>query len=106
MMGTGAGLLVLELLAQREMYGYQIIAELAERSENAFRMQEGTLYPLLHAMEQDGYVTARVQVTNGRPRRYYRITDAGRAQLQDKLAQWDMVDRMIQSLRTPQEQEA
>ncbi len=47
-------LLVLSVLAEEEMYGYQMIGEINRRSENVFRMKEGTLYPILHAMVNDG----------------------------------------------------
>ena len=49
-------LLLLKLLSSEDMYGYQIILELARRSSNVFEMKEGTLYPVLHGMEREGYV--------------------------------------------------
>ena len=49
-------LLLLKLLSTEDMYGYQIILELARRSSNVFEMKEGTLYPVLHGMEREGYV--------------------------------------------------
>ena len=51
-------LLLLKLLSTENMYGYQIILELARRSSNVFEMKEGTLYPVLHGMEREGYVEA------------------------------------------------
>lgn len=51
-------LLVLSLLAGEDMYGYQMILELARRSNHTFDMKEGTLYPVLHGLEQQGYVEA------------------------------------------------
>ena len=51
-------LLLLKLLSAEDMYGYQIILELARRSSNVFEMKEGTLYPVLHGMEREGYVEA------------------------------------------------
>ena len=59
----GTAMLVLALLKGREMYGYQIIEELEKRSSQVFRLQEGTLYPLLHSLERDKLVTAREQET-------------------------------------------
>ena len=74
----GTAMLVLALLKEREMYGYQIIEELERRSNQVFHLQEATLYPLLHSLERDKLVTARDQETPaGRRRRYYRITAAG-----------------------------
>ena len=52
-------LLLLKLLSTEDMYGYQIILELARRSSNVFEMKEGTLYPVLHGMEREGYAESR-----------------------------------------------
>ena len=54
-------LLVLSLLAGEDMYGYQMIVELGRRSNHTFEMKEGTLYPVLHGLEKDGYVEAYQQ---------------------------------------------
>ena len=56
-----AQLLVLSLLAGEDMYGYQMIVELARRSDHTFEMKEGTLYPVLHGLERDGAVEAYQQ---------------------------------------------
>lgn len=77
-----SAMLVLSLLEHEEMYGYQIIKELEARSENVFSMKEGTLYPILHSLETEGFVEAYWEETeSSRKRRYYRITEAGRAEL-------------------------
>ena len=75
-------LLLLKLLSTEDMYGYQIILELARRSSNVFEMKEGTLYPVLHGMERAGYVEAYEKAApTGRVRKYYHLTRAGRAAL-------------------------
>ena len=51
-------MLVLGVLEEKEMYGYQIIKELEQRSETVFALKEGTLYPILHVLEQDGFLEA------------------------------------------------
>ena len=67
-----AQLLVLSLLAGEDMYGYQMIVELARRSDHTFEMKEGTLYPVLHGLERDGAVEAYQQeAPTGRMRKYY-----------------------------------
>ena len=77
-----SAMLVLGVLDGSEMYGYQIIKELERRSENVFSMKEGTLYPILHSLESEGYVTAYWEETeSARKRKYYRITDKGRREL-------------------------
>lgn len=77
-----AALLVLSLLEKEDQYGYQIIRRLEERSKQVFSLQEGTLYPVLHKLENKGYVTAyEQQAPTGRMRKYYRITQEGMRQL-------------------------
>ena len=89
-MAVGSSMLILKLLEQQDMYGYQIIKELEIRSERVFTLKEGTLYPLLHALEQDGAVICEQRnAENGRERKYYIITESGRKLLQDKLKEWD-----------------
>ena len=78
-------LLVLALLDTQDMYGYQIIKELKTRSENAFELKEGSLYPVLYAMESNRLVTSYEQECGKRRRRrYYRITEKGRRELAEK----------------------
>lgn len=84
------GLMIMRLLSEEDMYGYQIVKELAARSEDAFAMKEGTLYPLLHTMERTGWLQSySVQGDKGRLRKYYRLTDDGRKALLDKQTEWD-----------------
>lgn len=71
-------LLVLSLLAQEDMYGYQMIAELARQSDHTFEMKEGTLYPVLHTLEHGGAVSSyRAAATAGKERKYYHLTKKG-----------------------------
>ena len=83
-------LLVLSLLSGEDMYGYQMIVELARRSDHTFEMKEGTLYPVLHGLEKDGYVEAYQQeAPTGRMRKYYKLTRKGRELLRDKKEEWE-----------------
>ena len=83
-------LLVLSLLAGEDMYGYQMIVELARRSDRTFEMKEGTLYPVLHGLERDGLVEAYQQeAPTGRVRKYYHLTRRGAAQLKEDAAAWN-----------------
>ena len=84
----GMDLLILQLLSEREMYGYEMVTELASRSETVFQMKEGTLYPLLHKLEKEGAVGAYEQKAEGRVRRYYRITSKGRGRLAEQKKSW------------------
>ena len=82
-------LLVLSLLAGEDMYGYQMILELARRSDHTFEMKEGTLYPVLHGLERQGYVEAYQQeAPTGRVRKYYHLTRRGEAALKKEAEAW------------------
>jgi PadR family transcriptional regulator PadR len=70
-------------------YGYQLIKEIKIRSQGYFQFKEGTIYPALRKLENDGMVAGEwEQSPSGIQRRYYRITDKGREVLRDKLAMW------------------
>ena len=82
-------MLILKLLEDGDKYGYQMTSELRERSEDVFRLRAGTLYPLLHSLEEKGLVTAyEREASAGKPRRYYHLTERGRASLREKEAAW------------------
>ena len=83
-------LLALSLLAGEDMYGYQMIVELARRSNHTFDMKEGTLYPVLHGLEQEGFVEAyRQQAPSGRERKYYHLTRKGQGALREERQAWE-----------------
>ncbi len=82
------GMLILTLLNERELYGYQLIKELELMSEGVFDLKEGTLYPILHAMETEHWLESYWEEAEGRKRKYYRITDSGKRQLQEKKQEW------------------
>ena len=83
-------LLVLSLLSGEDMYGYQMIVELGRRSNRTFEMKEGTLYPVLHGLEKDGYVEAYQQeAPTGRMRKYYHLTRKGGAALKTEEKAWE-----------------
>ena len=84
-----AQLLLLKLLSGEDMYGYQIILELARRSSNVFELKEGTLYPVLHGMERERYVEAYEKTApTGRVRKYYHLTHRGGALLKAQTQAW------------------
>ena len=81
--------LILSLLSDEPMYGYQIIQELQRRSEGYFEMKEGLLYPALHRMEQDGLLKSEWRsVAGSRRRKYYFITEEGHKVLVNSVAEW------------------
>lgn len=87
---TGStAMLVLKLLEDKNMYGYQMIEELAKRSDNTFSLKAGTLYPLLHNLEaQDMVSSYEEKADNGRMRKYYRLTKNGEGVLAEKQDEW------------------
>ena len=84
------GLLILALLERREMYGYQIVAELRQASEGKIDLAEGTVYPALRRLERDGLIGGHwVDVGTATPRRrYYRLTPSGERALADGRTDW------------------
>lgn len=89
-------LLVMKLLEDGDLYGYQMIEELRRRSDDTFHLKAGTLYPLLHGLEEKGLVTAyEGEAAAGKPRRYYRLTDQGRTALREKEDAWDLYARAV-----------
>ncbi len=80
--------LVLSILENQDLYGYRIITELEMRSEKAFDMSEGTLYPLLHALEKEKYLESYWKEVDGRNRKYYHITKKGKKELAAKKEEW------------------
>ena len=69
--------MVLSVIKSEDMYGYKIIKELEERSESVFCFKEGTLYPILHSLEKEGYVESYWEIADGRKRKYYHIKKKG-----------------------------
>lgn len=83
-------LLILKLLDDKDMYGYQMIEELARRSDNTFSLKAGTLYPLLHNLEDQGMINSYDEnVDSARIRKYYSITKKGKKMLSEKTEEWE-----------------
>lgn len=83
-------MLILGLLQNEDMYGYQMIEELDKRSQNIFALKAGTLYPILHALEQQSIIESYdTETDTTRPRKYYRLTVSGHKLLQEKKAEWE-----------------
>lgn len=77
-------LMVLSVVKNEDMYGYKIIRELEVRSENVFSFKEGTLYPILHALEKEKLLESYWVTAEGRKRKYYHITKKGAKRLAEK----------------------
>ena len=93
-------MLVLALLKEREMYGYEVIEELERRSNRVFKLKEGTLYPILTRQKNAGLLTYRWEESpQGPPRKYYTLTEKGREQLNYFDEAWDELVGQIQKIR-------
>jgi PadR family transcriptional regulator PadR len=92
-------LIVLHLLAPGEAYGYEIVSKLTTETDGALEVTDGTLYPVLYRLERAGFVTVRWE-TRGRgvPRKYYRVTDAGRQELARLSHEWTTFARSMARL--------
>ncbi len=89
LMTISTSMLVLNLLKKEPMYGYQIIKELEQQSQKVFVLKEGTLYPILHGLEQQAAIESFEQTAGtGRVRKYYRITKLGNQLLEEKAREW------------------
>jgi len=88
-------LLVLQLLARREMYGYELVREIQAQSHDTFRFGEGCIYPYLHWLEKARLVSGRRAQAGGRSRFYYRLTSKGQKRLEALAAEWTRVTKGI-----------
>lgn len=84
-------MLVLNMLSQKEMYGYEMLEYLKNKTDGEFDIKAGTLYPVLHGLESDGCIESRSQtVENGRIRKFYAITEIGTARLKKAKKEWNV----------------
>ena len=82
-------LLLFLIMEGQHMYGYQLIKEIEKRSEGYFQFKEGTVYPTLHKLENEGLIQGEWnELPNGQQRRYYQITEKGREALREKMEAW------------------
>ena len=90
--------LVLAILAEGESYGYAILKQVRALSGGELDWTDGMLYPLLHRLGRLGYVTTEWRSPEGRRRKYYAITDQGRARLAEEQRQWEAVDDTLRGI--------
>jgi PadR family transcriptional regulator, regulatory protein PadR len=89
-------LLLLQLLNEKDMYGYELVKELHKRSDHHLQVKEGTLYPALHKLENQEYVECYwEEQEKGPARKYYRITAEGKKLLQEKTSEWERFIQVI-----------
>ena len=91
--------LILSLLTQGESYGYELIQEIKQLSGDQIQWTDGMLYPVLHRMEDRGWIKSRwVEIENGRKRKYYSIKKGGHQALKEKREQWTVISSVLGGL--------
>ncbi|MTI95508.1 MAG: PadR family transcriptional regulator [Firmicutes bacterium] len=93
--------LVLKLLSQNDMYGYEIIQELDKQSGGVFSLKEGTLYPVLYRLEDSKFIEPYWQDVGGKrgvPRKYYRVTEAGLHELDRIVGEWETLNNSVNKI--------
>lgn len=90
-------LLLLRLLDQREMYGYELVRSIKSATGEAISLGEGVIYPVLHSLERNGALKSRRKPVGGRTRVYYSLTSKGRKRLDKLQGDWQRVQSGISS---------
>ena len=101
MQGT-LDMLVLKTLTRGAMHGYAVARAIQERTDDALQLEEGTLYPALYRMERKGWISSKWgRSENNRKARFYRLTSAGRKQLEAESAAWIDLSEAIAKIMQP-----
>jgi transcriptional regulator len=89
-------LLILKTISIEPKHGWAIAKRIEQVSEDALQVTQGALYPALHRLEQQGWITAEWRATEtGREAKFYRLTKSGKAQLEKELAQWERLSNAV-----------
>lgn len=92
-------ILILSLLNKKDMYGYEMIKDIEIKSRNVFSFKEGTLYPILHTLENENYIESYWDSSQGsRKRKYYKITAIGKKLLSEKEKEWKLFSSTVNSV--------
>ncbi|WP_077624637.1 PadR family transcriptional regulator [Sediminibacillus massiliensis] len=95
MMKGSIDLLLLSLVSQRDLYGYEMTRILKQYSEDVYQMSEGTLYSALKRLERKKWLDSYWSETEQGRRKYYRITEDGRRELEQKRANWKLIESLV-----------
>ena len=95
-------LLLLRMLDQQEMYGYELVRSIRDVTGEAITLGEGVIYPVLHSLEKSGALKSRRKTVGGRTRVYYSLTARGRRRLHDLADDWRRIQNGVRTaLETP-----
>lgn len=99
LVGSTVEMLVLKLLSERAMYGYEIIQIVNRRTDGAFNWKEGTLYPVLHRLEGKGFLATEWQMgESGKKRKYYKLSSKGMAHAAEKVSEWQTFAQSVNAV--------
>jgi len=94
--------IILAILANGEIYGYQIIQSVIEISGGTLEWSEGMLYPVLHRLEKENFIQSKWKISeNGRRRKYYSLTESGKNELEKERKQWLSVHKVLSRVWDP-----
>lgn len=92
-------IMILKIISKSDAYGYQITQELYECSGEIFKLNEGTLYPILHTLEKDGLIKSYSKISEqGRLRKYYSITPLGKVTLMTQIEEWRVFSTAVNGI--------
>lgn len=91
-------LMILRLLQDQEMYGYEIVQAISLRTRQIVSPGEGVVYPVLHALEKDGALKSRRKTVNGRSRVYYTLTPRGAKRLSSLTGAWSALNGAVEAV--------
>jgi len=95
-------MLILKALANGPLHGYSVVRWIHEKTEDVLRVEEGSLYPALHRLEERGWIRCEWGLSkNNRQAKYYKLTRAGRKQLEIESASWDRLSAAISTIMQP-----
>ena len=95
LMQGSLSMLILRLLEEKDMYGYEMIETLRGKSNDVFELKAGSLYPLLHSLEEKQLVTAYEEDGSGKVRKYYHLTGEGKRFLSRKKKEWQEYSQAV-----------
>ncbi|WP_042349725.1 PadR family transcriptional regulator [Bacillus massiliigorillae] len=99
LMKGSSSLIIMNILKDGDMYGYQLSKEMERKSDEQLAVKEGTLYPALHKLEQKGYIQSYIKKQEKTPsRKYYTLTEEGRQLLKHKNKEWSAFAKMINKM--------
>lgn len=91
--------IILKLIIEKDRYGYEISKEISSRTNNVFEIKEATLYAVFQRLEKNEFVVSYSgQITQGRKRKYYKVTELGQAYFKEKVEEWQVTKKIINKL--------